>query len=80
MAAPAHPAGPTSQSLPVVANIVAIGSGKGGVGKTTLSATRPSRSPDSAESITGNVVEYPSAVDAEGFEKFPEPTVRGFFR
>jgi ATP-binding protein involved in chromosome partitioning len=37
MAAHAHPAGPTPQSLPGVANIVAIGSGKGGVGKTTLS-------------------------------------------
>jgi ATP-binding protein involved in chromosome partitioning len=36
MAAHTHPAGPTPQSLPGVANIVAVGSGKGGVGKTTL--------------------------------------------
>jgi ATP-binding protein involved in chromosome partitioning len=36
MAAHAHPAAPAPQSLPGVANIVAIGSGKGGVGKTTL--------------------------------------------
>jgi ATP-binding protein involved in chromosome partitioning len=37
MAAHAHGAPPPPQSLPGVANIVAIGSGKGGVGKTTLS-------------------------------------------
>ena len=36
MAAHAHGVAPTPQSLPGVANIVAIGSGKGGVGKTTL--------------------------------------------
>jgi ATP-binding protein involved in chromosome partitioning len=36
MAAHTHPAGPTPQSLPGVVNIVAVGSGKGGVGKTTL--------------------------------------------
>lgn len=34
---PAQPQGPQPQSIPGVANIVAIGSGKGGVGKTTLS-------------------------------------------
>ena len=37
MAAHAHGAPPAPQTLPGVANIVAIGSGKGGVGKTTLS-------------------------------------------
>jgi ATP-binding protein involved in chromosome partitioning len=37
MAGHAHGIAPTPQSLPGVANIVAIGSGKGGVGKTTLS-------------------------------------------
>jgi hypothetical protein len=37
MAAHAHPAGPTPQFLPGVASIVAIGLGKGGVGKTTVS-------------------------------------------
>jgi ATP-binding protein involved in chromosome partitioning len=37
MAAHAHGAPPAPQSLPGVANIVAIGSGKGGVGKTTIS-------------------------------------------
>jgi ATP-binding protein involved in chromosome partitioning len=36
MAAHAHGAPPAPQSLPGVANIVAIGSGKGGVGKTTI--------------------------------------------
>src|SRR5271156_3606654 len=36
MAAHAHGIPPTPQSLPGVANIVAIGSGKGGVGKTTI--------------------------------------------
>jgi ATP-binding protein involved in chromosome partitioning len=37
MAAHTHGVAPSPQSLPGVANIVAIGSGKGGVGKTTLS-------------------------------------------
>src|SRR5271154_2838753 len=37
MAGHAHGIPPTPQNLPGVANIVAIGSGKGGVGKTTLS-------------------------------------------
>ncbi len=36
MAGPAHGIPPAPQSLPGVANIVAVGSGKGGVGKTTL--------------------------------------------
>src|SRR5271163_4962015 len=36
MAGHAHGIPPTPQNLPGVANIVAIGSGKGGVGKTTL--------------------------------------------
>ena len=36
MASATHGVAPTPQSLPGVANIVAVGSGKGGVGKTTL--------------------------------------------